>query len=574
MKRRKPRSRRGFRCESFLLGLNLVLLPVAARADIVADGSAPANQQPTVLNAGNGVPLVNIQTPSAAGVSRNTYSQFDVNSNGAILNNSRTDTQTQLGGWVQGNPQLATGSARVILNEVNANDPSRLNGYVEVAGSSAQVVIANPAGISCDGCGFINANRATLSTGTPILNNGALEGYRVDGGQIQINGAGLNAGSAGYTDLIGQAVQVNAGVWAQRLNVVAGAGQVNADASGIAANPSSEDVPVVAIDVSQLGGMYANSIHLVGTDAGVGVRNAGQIGAAAGEVVITADGRLENIGVVSAAQVQASANAISNGASGELNGQQLNLQASGDFENQGAIEAQYLKVDAGGTLNNRGLINSNTTQLRSDTLNNTGTGRIYGDTVAIGATTFNNVAQGDTAPVMAARERLDIGAQTINNQEHGLIYSSGDMAIGGSLDANNRAIGQADTLNNISATVQADGNLDLGIRTVNNINAHLTTDDVQVSSEFIHEYGGEGSPNRYSPAEISFVRHDQSRDLRTPDGVYSAWYEFQYQRTVTETQVVTSDPGQILAGGNLRLNTGTVTNDNSQILAGGDLTGT
>ena len=86
---------------------------------IVADHTAPANQRPVVTQAANGVPLVNIQTPSAAGVSRNTYSQFDVNSQGVILNNSRINVQTQLGGFVQGNPYLAAGTARVILNEVN-----------------------------------------------------------------------------------------------------------------------------------------------------------------------------------------------------------------------------------------------------------------------------------------------------------------------------------------------------------------------------------------------------------------------------------------------------------------------
>lgn len=154
-----------------------------ATAQVVADRSAPANQRPTILNAGNGVPLINIQTPSAAGVSRNTYSQFDVQSNGVILNNARNNAQTQLGGWVQGNPWLATGTARIILNEVNSNNPSLLRGYVEVAGDRAQVIIANPSGVTCDGCGFINANRATLTTGTPIITGGNLDGYLVQRGQ-------------------------------------------------------------------------------------------------------------------------------------------------------------------------------------------------------------------------------------------------------------------------------------------------------------------------------------------------------------------------------------------------------
>ncbi|MHA6848929.1 filamentous hemagglutinin N-terminal domain-containing protein, partial [Ralstonia syzygii] len=163
-----------------------------AQAQIVADPGAPRGQQPTVLNAANGVPLVNIQTPSAGGVSRNTYGQFDVNQQGAILNNARSSAQTQLGGWVQGNPWLATGTARVILNEVNSSNPSQLRGYVEVAGDRAQVVIANPAGISCDSCGFINSNRVTLTTGTPILNGGNLDGYRVQNGTVSITGGGLD----------------------------------------------------------------------------------------------------------------------------------------------------------------------------------------------------------------------------------------------------------------------------------------------------------------------------------------------------------------------------------------------
>ncbi|MDB6000130.1 MAG: hemagglutinin, partial [Rhizobacter sp.] len=119
------------------------------QAQVVADPSAPGRQQPTVLTTGNGLPLVNIQTPSAAGVSRNAYRRFDVQARGAVLNNARGSTKTALGGWVPGNPWLAGGGARVIVNEVNSSQPSLLRGTLEVAGSRAQVVIANPAGISC-----------------------------------------------------------------------------------------------------------------------------------------------------------------------------------------------------------------------------------------------------------------------------------------------------------------------------------------------------------------------------------------------------------------------------------------
>ena len=92
-----------------------VLVALPGQAQIVgAPGVAPG-LRPTVLVAPNGVPLVNIQTPSAAGVSRNLYQQFDVQRGGVILNNSRSNVQTQLGGWVQANPYLATGPARIIF---------------------------------------------------------------------------------------------------------------------------------------------------------------------------------------------------------------------------------------------------------------------------------------------------------------------------------------------------------------------------------------------------------------------------------------------------------------------------
>ena len=267
-------------CLAVWLGLGQVAWMPAA-AQIVADPGAPATQRATVLNAPNGVPLVNIQTPNAAGVSRNTYRQFDVQRPGAILNNSRSAVQTQQGGWVQPNPWLATGSARVILNEVRSNDPSLLRGYIEVAGQRAQVVIANPAGVSCDGCGFINASRATLTTGTPQFGaGGELEAFLVRGGQVRIEGEGLDAAGSDYTELLARAVQVNAGVWAQRLHVATGASRIGLDGQGepvsATAMPDAAqgERPAFAIDVGRLGGMFAGKVTLVGDRGGAGGSNA------------------------------------------------------------------------------------------------------------------------------------------------------------------------------------------------------------------------------------------------------------------------------------------------------------
>ncbi|CAM2172066.1 hypothetical protein BLAT2472_20332 [Burkholderia latens] len=157
-------------------------MPMWAQAQIV--GAGP--NAPSVIQTPNGLPQVNINKPGGAGVSLNTYNQFDVQKNGAILNNSSTIVNTQQAGYINGNPNLSAGqSARIIVNQVNSNAPSFIRGFVEVAGPSAQVVLANQAGLVVDGGGFINTSRATLTTGQPYYGvDGSLTGYNVSRGLI------------------------------------------------------------------------------------------------------------------------------------------------------------------------------------------------------------------------------------------------------------------------------------------------------------------------------------------------------------------------------------------------------
>ncbi|WP_112196364.1 hemagglutinin repeat-containing protein [Pseudomonas sp. LG1E9] len=315
---------------ALMLGMGWVALVAPVQAQVVVDGSAPAGQRPTIGAAGNGTTVVDITRPSGAGVSRNTYTQFDVDKRGVILNNGVTNSQTQLGGWIEGNRNLVNGSARVILNEVNSNNPSQLRGFVEVGGSKAQVVIANPSGITCEGCGFINADRATLTTGRAQFENGLISGYQVSGGKVSIGGEGMDASRADYTEIIARTVEVNAGIWSKDLTI-------NAGTTGAAPT----DTPTVGIDVAQLGGMYAGKITLVGNGAGVGVRNAGQIGSSAGEVVIGSDGRIENHGQISSATdlTVRAAKGIDN--DGTLYAQgNLDAHTAGDIDNRGIVSAQ------------------------------------------------------------------------------------------------------------------------------------------------------------------------------------------------------------------------------------------
>ena len=363
------------------MALGYVMLAPDAAAQVVSDPNAPGNQRPTVITAPSGAPLVNIATPSAAGVSRNSYQQFDVGAQGVILNNSRNGAQTQLGGPVQGNPWLVGGTAKVILNEVNSANPSHLNGYVEVAGDRAQVVIANPSGIRINGGGFLNASRATLTTGRPILNGGALEGYRVQGGTIRVDGTGLDATQTDYTDLIARSMEINAGIWANQLQAALGANTVGIDAGSVMLDTASSAAPAFALDVSQLGGMYANKIMLVGTEHGVGVRNAGEIGAQAGELVVTVDGRLENTGAV---QSKLDARIITGGGianAGMISAaRELTLDTGADLDNRGGtINARRIDVDAQSLRNRGGSIEQTGLQalaLKGATITNRDGGRI------------------------------------------------------------------------------------------------------------------------------------------------------------------------------------------------------
>ncbi|WP_235444348.1 two-partner secretion domain-containing protein [Gallibacterium anatis] len=287
-----------------LCGYLFLSVAQANELQIRADNTAPKNQQPIVLQTANGLPQVNIQTPNDKGLSHNKYQQFDVAQKGAILNNSRKNTQTEQGGWVQANPYLVGGEAKVILNEINAKKPSQLKGYIEVAGKKADVIIANPSGIHCEGCGIINAGRSTLTTGEVQLENGQVRGYRVEKGTVSVAGRGLDSSRQDYTDIIAKEVKINAGIWANELKVTTGQNQVSAnnDSIQVIRAGDASQTQGYAVDVAELGGMYANNIHLIGTEHGLGVRNAGHIGAAAGEVKISSEGQLVNTGYIGAKQ--------------------------------------------------------------------------------------------------------------------------------------------------------------------------------------------------------------------------------------------------------------------------------
>lgn len=258
---------------------------LAADTPILPDTKAPASQQPLVQQTANGIPLVQITAPTADGVSRNLYTHFNVPEKGAILNNTHKVTNTQLAGYVQANPNMVRGTAKLIVNEVTGSGRTAMNGFLEVAGDRAGVIVANPNGIAVNGGGFLNTSRAMLTTGRPIYDaSGRVTDVTVAGGRIQVAGKGLDASQTDQVDLLAQAVQVNAGIWAKEAHVVTGRNRITYDGLQVTPLPETDnqntaDEPGVALDVAAIGGMYANRIYLVGTEKGLGVNLGGTLSA-------------------------------------------------------------------------------------------------------------------------------------------------------------------------------------------------------------------------------------------------------------------------------------------------------
>ncbi|WP_273726743.1 hemagglutinin repeat-containing protein [Brucella gallinifaecis] len=284
---------------SLLSGL-LVLQPLLLQAQqLTPDVNAPIGNQPGIGAAPNGVPLVDIVTPNAQGLSHNKYGDFNVGTPGLILNNHNGEFGTsKLGGVTPGNANLKnSGPASVILNEVTSGSRSSLLGPTEVFGGRADVIIANPNGITCDGCGFINTPRATLTTGTPDIDGtGRLSGFTVQGGEVTFGSKGGNFasgdGAVDLFDIVSRRIQIDGPVNGKNLRLTAGRQKFDYATGEATALSGADDAGEFAIDGSALGAMQADRIKIVVTDKGAGVRMRNDMAANAGELTLSADGKI------------------------------------------------------------------------------------------------------------------------------------------------------------------------------------------------------------------------------------------------------------------------------------------
>lgn len=460
-------------CIALSLAGILFLNPiVAAAAGLALDKAAGGNTG--LGQAGNGVPIVNIATPNGAGLSNNHFRDYNVGANGLILNNATGKTQgTQLGGIILGNPNLKGQAAQVILNQVTGGNRSTLAGYTEVAGQSARVIVANPHGITCQGCGFINTPRATLTTGKPIMDGQRLERFQVDGGDIVVEGAELNVGNLEQFDLITRSAKLNAKLYAKNLNIVTGRNDVQADS--LQATPRAADgseKPQLAIDSSALGGMYAGAIRLVGTEQGVGVKLAGDMAASGGDIRIDASGKLSLAQASSQGDLKIAAQAV------ELNGKtyaggSAEIRSAEELVNRQSLAARERIALEAAHIDNAGVIEAGVEpderrnargdlELRSGTLRNAGSlvasraleakasqaldnqgGSLKGATVRVDAGHLDN-----RGGKLLAEGELRVEASSLDNRQDGLLQSRDRAVVKTRGDLDNRG-GQVIGLNDL-----------------------------------------------------------------------------------------------------------------------------
>ncbi|MEQ4618880.1 MAG: filamentous hemagglutinin N-terminal domain-containing protein, partial [Corticimicrobacter sp.] len=516
---------------AWLVIFTQVWSPVLAQTLPITVDRSVSGPKP-IVGVSNGVPVVNIAPPSAAGVSNNRFTQFNAGPSGVVLNNSGGASQTQLAGQIAGNPMLGNQRAAVILNQVTAANPSRLMGMVEVAGQRANVIVANPAGITCDGCGFLNAGQATLTTGRPRIGADGVQGFDIAGGRIGIEGQGLYGDNLSRVDLLARTLEVNAKVWADRLNVVAGAAQVDYDNLAVQSGTGEGTAPAVALDVAALGGMYANSIRLIGTEAGLGVNVGGDLVAMTGDLQLSANG---DVRIRPSGRLQATGN--------------IAVQAGGGLDNAGAVAAgRELTLDVGGTLSNTGGMSAaRQVAIEASALDNRGT-------LAAGLR-----ADGSVGP----EGRLQV--QTAGLSNRGLLVAGGDVVAtaetidqsGGRMVAGQNLTLAADgRIANTGGTLAAGSRLDMRGQA-------LTNTDGVVAGERVSIRANEAVGN-----VRGVVQADDALQIDSADMLDNRQGELYGRSLAVETGTLDNAAGRMAAREHIRIEADHLGNDAGQVLAG------
>lgn len=466
----------------------------ADAAGIVPDGATATS----VSTAANGRQTVTL-APAVYGVSQNTYSNFNVTSAGATLNNTGIN-------------------ARTIVNQVTSTNPSLIQGDITVSGPRANVILANPNGITIDGGSFVNTGHVALSTGQVSFDDieiapGSYQRNVIlttTGGTLTVGPGGL-AGALINLDLIAKNVAIDGPVTNSftesnyGVRVLAGSSTATVNTfyspsdngddwiSYASGNASANGI---ALDISNAGSLTGGKIQLIVTDQGAGVHDAGALNANGGDFTLSANGNVEfdnttvnavgNISMSTTGSLtfqgsQLNANdataSLTAGGSILLAGSSLianeGISTSSDgltLQNSSATESTIASANSGVVLTSSGDIDNIDSLIQGNT-------RISGNAQSLGAVTLN--ASGNILNQSSAGSAL------------GILFGQNDdvsLTAGGTITNLNARI-----LSNNQVVINATGDLDNLI-------------DYQPGSTNGQVVGSSGEVWRF----LVFSRHDDS----------------------------------------------------------------
>ncbi len=286
----------------FYFSFYLIFFPLFS-VEVFAQ-SLPINPVPNNATLGipsNNIPVLNITKPTSSGVSVNKFNDLNVGVEGLILNNLNllnynTSYRSELSGeHIEFNPNFRDGeSAKIILNEVVSSNKTVLSGATEIYGRKADYIVANPNGITCNGCGFINTSRLSLITGSSNIIDGKIDSFKIaPNATLRINGIGVkNFGlyAQSPAELVSNAIKISGEVSTLGdLKIFAGNDRYDWNTQTVSSDNTTGSE--VAIDVSSVGGMKADNIYVVATGKGFGVNLDGNL-ISSGNIEITADGNI------------------------------------------------------------------------------------------------------------------------------------------------------------------------------------------------------------------------------------------------------------------------------------------
>ncbi|MFT6333256.1 MAG: filamentous hemagglutinin, partial [Lentimonas sp.] len=509
---------------------------------LVPDGSTNTR----IHRAANGTPIVDTATANSSRFSHNRFTRYNVTSENQVINNfqgssSNLSINSNLGGVIYANPNLQhSGSANLILNEVTSDHASYINGYIEIAGGRADLMISNPNGLSLNGGGFLNVNRLSLVAGSMNLDeDGNVKGSIIGdkklspsniAGQVIITARnvlgsdnsiiplGLDAMDTTHSEIIARTVKISGEIYAKNLTIKTGNDKaqydqnskeftVTSDADKSIDDPATDengDITTLAIDSSYLGGMYAGRIKLVATEDGLGVRTRGNLIADVSNIDIKSAGNVEYSNIISK--------------QGDVNIQTTNLNS---INSNSMIDAvNDVNLDATETITNAGQIKAgNNLNVEAENIDNSGSLIAIKNLDLVITNDLNN--QGN----IYAINQIDINAATINNSITGLILADNILNIDVVDIANEGRIKGANEL------------------TFTNL-ASLSNDG---ASALI-----------YSISDIVI-------NLANLENINGATINSNTNITINASNQLTNDQSLILAIGNLNIEAASITNNNTNI---------